>query len=248
MRSLHLYKILFALSVIAFSCKSPEERTCFKGSGELVRETVSLPEFSSIEIHDRIRVILIQDTLDYAVIETGSGLIQHIELSVRDGRLYIDDHNVCDFVRSFTYPVNVFVHFRKIDTFWYYGAGSVYTADTLKIDSLSLNCQEATGKVEFLVNTRKLYVNLHTGVSEFIVSGKTDELYAYSRGTAPIRLENTPARYVWTNNFSAMPFYVRPQETLVALIQYKGDVIYYGNPSVIDERNMEYGGRLIANP
>lgn len=240
--------LLFALSVFAISCKAPEERTCFKGSGDLVRETVQLPDFSSIEIHDRIRVILIQDTLNHVVIETGSRLIKNVEARVTGNKLYIDDHNDCDFLRSFTYPVNVFVHFKKIDTFWYYGAGSVYATDTIFADSLVLNCQEATGKTEFLINARKLYLNLHTGVSEYQVKGRADELYLYSRGTAPIHAEGVMGRYVWANNYSPLPFYVRSAETLVAFIQYKGDIVYYGKPTLIDERNQNLGGRLIGNP
>jgi hypothetical protein len=240
--------ILFAFSIFALHCKPPEERTCFKGSGDLLRKRISLPEFSSIEIKDRIRVILIQDSMNYAVVETGSGLIQNIETEVRGNRLFVDDHNDCDFLRSFTYPVNVFIHFRKIDTFWYYGAGSVYCQDTIRVDSLSLNCQEATGMTEFLVRTKKLYVNLHTGVSEYVVSGKSEELYVYSRGTAPVRTENTSANFVWANNYSALPFYIRPLKQLIALIQYKGDIVYFGSPAEIEERNMEYGGRLIFNP
>jgi hypothetical protein len=225
-------------------CKPAEERSCFKGSGDLIRERVALDEFHEIEIHDRINIVLIQDSIHYAVIETGRNLYKQIELSVSGGRLYIDDHNNCDFLRSFTYPVNVFVHFKKLDTFWYYGAGSVYSPDTLFADSLSLNCQEATGKVALKVAARKLYVNLHTGVSEYELSGRSDELYVYSRGTAPIHLENIPAPYVWANNISPQAFHVRPTGLLTALIQYKGNVVVYGNPQRIDEKNWEYGGKV----
>ena len=77
MRFLCIIVLLFVTA-----CKKPENRSCFKGTGKVVTQYISLPSFQSMELHQRLNIVLVQDSLDFLEIAAGENLQNFIDWSV----------------------------------------------------------------------------------------------------------------------------------------------------------------------
>ena len=71
--------VKFALMLLFFlqmtSCKKPENRSCSKGAGSSMTKIISLPYFQQMEIHQRLKIELIQDTISFMEVIAGENLV-----------------------------------------------------------------------------------------------------------------------------------------------------------------------------
>ena len=75
-------KKLIYISIIlflVFSCQKPEQRQCYKSTGEIITEFRPLNDFSVIVLNDNIKLGLTQSTENSATINSGKNLINYIE-------------------------------------------------------------------------------------------------------------------------------------------------------------------------
>lgn len=64
--------ILFiSISIILFSCKKAEDRTCWKSAGDETKLEVSLESFDKLFLREHIVYELVQDSLNKLVITGG---------------------------------------------------------------------------------------------------------------------------------------------------------------------------------
>ena len=61
------------------SCKKPENRSCSKGAGSSMSKIISLPDFQQMEIHQRLKIELIQDTVSFMEVIAGENLVNFID-------------------------------------------------------------------------------------------------------------------------------------------------------------------------
>src|SRR5204862_3278522 len=94
-------KILFsflmsALALLNYSCKKENLFDCFKSTGDVMTERRSISAFTDVEINNNVNVIFVQDSLTYVEANAGENLLPLIVTEIRNGKLYIENHNTCN--------------------------------------------------------------------------------------------------------------------------------------------------------
>jgi hypothetical protein len=237
-RYLFLCLIIITLSL---SCKKENRWDCIKSTGTITEVQRQLSDFSEIEVEDRIKVVLIQDTINQCRIKAGENLLPKIRTEVVNGKLMINNRNRCNFMRSYKPQIEVYVHFKNLYNINFYGAADLVSVNTIKVDTLYINSQECIGDIDLTVDVHKIKVSLHTGLSDITIKGNAKEVYAYSRGTARLFLQNLESDFVWVNNFSVSDISVKPMNRLEAANFYKGNVFYFHEPVEKDIQNTGEG-------
>jgi hypothetical protein len=89
------------VELFLFSCKKENMNDCFTDRGLTAVEKRKLDVFRNIKLGKRIQLVLIEDTVNYAIVEAGSHLLPSIVTSVEGEVLTIQNNNKCNWVRTY---------------------------------------------------------------------------------------------------------------------------------------------------
>jgi len=245
------YNILFFLTLIISvvllfgACKKESRGSCFMGAGKETTEKRSFDqEYFEIKAEDNVHIVLIQDSNNYIVLNGGENILPYVKTEIENGVLHIKNFTKCNFMKGYENDIKAELHFKSFKTLWNWGSGNITCLDTLFFDTLELNTQESIGKIELLIHNYKTKASIHTGVSDILLSGVSHDFLCYSRGTGFIRASNLKSEFAYGNNISALDFFVGECKILEALVQYKGNIYFKGNPD-IRYSQMNGEGRII---
>jgi len=234
------------LILIGLGCKKANHFDCIKRTGEIITEKRILPYFNVLEVHNNALVFLIQDTLNFVMIEAGKNLTSNVETSVVEQKLIIKNNNKCNFVRSYKIEIKIYVHFKNIDELIYKGTGPISSLNSIRNDKFTFNCWDGVDSVKLNLEVPIVYVNIHTGVADLIISGHCEQLFAYVKSSGACRMQHFKCKNVYANNISSSDQYFYVENKFEALVQYVGNTYYQGNPKEIIQ-TLNNKGKLIKN-
>lgn len=242
------FLFLVGISLLAMSsCKKAEDRSCFKSTGGIVTKEVSLEAFELMELYPHIEYELIQDSLDKLVITGGENVVNFVEASIVDKRLYIKNKNRCPFLRDPKKMIKVEIHFTTLYNLHYEGSERIFSKDTLQLPYFTLTIRDGAGPVDLKLNSEIIQADILHGWGDYTLEGKAKiaRIGARSNGFCDTRkLLVTDSIYVASEtsgdmyvNVGSLPLY--------GYIKSIGDVYYSGSPSpiVVIESST---GKLIA--
>jgi hypothetical protein len=235
---------LFLLGFSIAACKKANRFDCIKRSGEIQIELRSLANFDIIEVQNNIDVLLIQDSVCYVEVEAGKNLMANIESSVVGNKLLVKNNNRCNYTRSYNHDIKIYIHFKKLNELIYEGTGPITSLNTIQNDKFTLNSWDGTDTINLMLDVPLVYANIHTGVADLIVSGKSEQLFAYAKGSGTFRMQAFKCTNVYTNNVTSSDHYFWAEKKIEALVQYVGNTYYKGNPTEI-VKTINNQGKLI---
>ena len=234
------------LSTALISCGKPEDRTCFKGSGDQVTEERSPGYFHSIEIYDLIDIKLIQDSTDHVVLRCGENILGHVSTEVENGVLTIRDENKCNWLRSLPVDIEIDVHFTEMRHVRNEGSGTLTCAGQIQADVFAFHSWHTVSKNYLNVAADELYVQLHAGGSYVEVQGSARMSFYYNSGRGKLRAEGLLSENIWADNKSEGDIKCSIDGgTLWYILDGKGSIFYNGQPSEIIEVSRLGDGELI---
>ncbi len=241
MRFLCIIVLLFVTA-----CKKPENRSCFKGTGKVVTQYISLPSFQSMELHQRLNIVLVQDSLDFLEIAAGENLQNFIDWSVVDGELEIKNQNKCAYLRYKTGDVKITIHFKSLAKLIYWGSELLVSRDTIQADYLDVLMNDGAGDLDLRIHANVINVVNPHGFSNISIDGICKFLRLDIDGygtfdTRDLKVTDSIAVMYASNGTS---FLDAQNIKIKAELSSSGNVMYQGLPSVIQK--MRYGtGDLI---
>lgn len=215
------------------SCKKPEDRNCFKSIGRQVRVEKLVPHFTGVEVYNKIEYTLVRDTVEKIVINCGENLVKYIETRIEEGRLVIENNNICNFLRSYEHTINIEIHYKAIDRIVYNGAGKFSCQDTIRCYSLKTESWNGSGDFHLLVNCFLLETYFHSGSADAYVSGYAEINYAYSNSSGFFRQQQLRSDHTLVNHNGTGTFYMGPTNFIEIQIHNLGDIVYTGNPTIL---------------
>jgi len=237
---------LLLLFIQITSCKKPENRSCWKGTGKVLTTYVSLPSFQSMELHQRLNIELVQDSLDFLEIEAGENLQNFIDWSVVDGKLEIWNQNKCAYLRYKTGDVKITIHFKSLTKLIYWGSELLVSRDTIQADYMDVLMNDGAGDLDLRIHANVINVVNPHGFSNISIDGICKFLRLDIDGygtfdTRELKVTDSIAVMYASNGTS----YLDAQNIKIkAELSSSGNVMYQGLPSVIQK--MRYGtGDLI---
>ncbi len=163
---------LFMLFVV-FSCKKPENRTCFKLLGPETTKEIPLASFDRLDLREHIEFVLIQDSLDKVVLKGGRNLLNLIEVNVSDGLLMIKNKNRCNFLRNAKKVVVAEIHFTSLINIRFVGTEPLRSQGTIYTDYFTFYSRDGAGDVTLDVNAIQLNAEANHGWCNFTLTGIT---------------------------------------------------------------------------
>ena len=244
------YRIMFFIAFLIFglqSCKKAKDRSCFKATGDEVTKEIPLGSFEFMELHPHLEYELIQDSLDKLVITGGENVVNFVDASIVDNRLYIKNKNRCPFFRDPKKMIKVEIHFTTLYNLHYEGSERIFSKDTLQLPYFTLTIRDGAGPVALKLNSEIIQADILHGWGDYTLEGKAKiaRIGARSNGFCDTRkLLVTDSIYVASETSGDM--YVNVGNLpLYGYIKSIGNVYYTGSPSPIQVIESS-SGKLIA--
>ena len=219
----------FAVAFLLSAC-GKDGGVCVSSSGPLERQTRVLADFDRISLNDNVSLILSSDSVAPVVVEAGSHVIGGIKTSVSGGELTIGNANTCNWLRSYSKPVNVYVSSKKLWQIKYNSSGNISTPGTLKLDSLSVEIWGGCGTIDLNLDLWKGNFSLNMGTADFRLHGLCSITTVYSGDYGLYDGRELRTGYTFITNSGTNDCYVYAVHAIEANIQSIGNIYYKGNP------------------
>lgn len=199
-----MYRSLLVLTLfgLLISCAKPEDRTCFKGTGEQVSEERSLGYFHSLSVWDLMDIRLIQDSTDHVVVRCGENILGHVTTEVENGVLTIRDENKCNWLRTLPVNIEVDVHFTEMRHVRNEGSGTLTTVGQIIEDEFEFHNWRTVSENYINVSAEVLTVQLHGGGAIVEVQGDAEMTFYYNLGRGKLLAEELISTNIWADNKS----------------------------------------------
>ncbi|MCE2743339.1 MAG: DUF2807 domain-containing protein [Fluviicola sp.] len=237
----------FVFLTLLFSCKKPENRTCFKSVGSIIEKEIKIGSFNKLRLNEHLKYVLIQDSTDKIILKGGENLLNHIHFKLADNTIEITNKNKCRFLRNYSKKVIIEIHFTSLINIEIIGSETLTNNGALNLDLFSLTISDGAGSVDLKnINANVFETFLTGGNGDFTLSGKANFAHFIVNGNGFCNTNNFIAidsLAVITN--SSAPVKVNANNTFFRTeIKRNGDLYYIGSPLSI--KNKEYSsGKLI---
>lgn len=224
--------ILLSLILTLASCSDENRWDCFKRAGNSSIKTIKTPYFDNIELNSRFKVKLIQDTTELIEISGGENLLPLIRCKNENGILSLSNENRCNWTRSYDNVIEVKVHYRSIknisiNDFCELGSDNEIIADRMSI----LVNRNVVAHINLKLKTRYFELKQISGTGTYNISGETDTLYSYIKGTGHLFAGGLNSTVCQVSNFSTGDMHVKALSKLIVEHTGKGNIFYGGNPA-----------------
>lgn len=243
------------LSILCFSilsaCNSENAPDCFQNAGDIIREEVSVPQFSKITVFENVSLVMKQGSTQKVEIETGKVLRNEVTAEVEGDRLLLRDMNDCNYFREYglttIYITSPNITEIRSSTGWAIRSDGVLEYPSLSLLSESfINPESETtdGEFDLEIDTQTLSIVVN-GIAYFKLKGNTENLnLTIAAGDSRIEAENLVAQSVNLNHRGSNDMFVNPQLSIIGIIRGNGDVISSNRPAMVEVEEL-YKGRLI---
>lgn len=229
--------LLLLLFLQVTSCKKPENRSCWKGAGSSISKIIVLPDFQQMEIHQRLKIELIQDSVSYMEVIAGENLVNFIDWKVVDGKLEIWNRNKCPFLRYKNDELTLKIHFSALSKLIYWGSELLTSKDTIQTNHLDVLMNDGAGDLNLTVLANSINVVNPHGFSNISLGGTCNflrlDIDGYGRFDARQMQVTDSISLMYASN--GISFLSANQVKLKAELSSTGDIWYYGQPSVIEK-------------
>jgi hypothetical protein len=230
------------LLFISFSCKKENRGDCFKSSGNIIEEVRTFSGIDTVEIEKYIDVYFIQDTVEKVIVKSGKNLLPLIKTVQIENKLYISNHNTCDWVRSYKTPYEVYVHVKSLKGINANGTGKINSKNQLIGDYIRIS-NTAMSEVRLDLNYKDVIVYVF-GFGNLTLTGNAGMIDAFLGGSCNIDFKQIPCAFAYISTSSTGDTYINAFKEIGVNIRGRGNVYYTGNAQIVHE-NYTDKGRLI---
>jgi len=166
--------LFIAVLILVFgACKKPENRKCFKSTGEDIEREIPLGNFDRLMLHPHVAYVLIQDSLNKVVIKGGENLVNFIECTVSDNLLEVTNNNKCAFWRNAKRELIVEIHCTAIVNVHYEGTEYLKSVGTIHSDYFTLSIRDGAGPVDLTMKSIVIDADISHGWGDYTLHGTT---------------------------------------------------------------------------
>ncbi|MGV3609935.1 MAG: GIN domain-containing protein [Fluviicola sp.] len=224
--------MILLVGLLVFSCKKPENRTCWKFAGTETIKEIPLESFQLLDLKEHIEFVLIQDSLDKVVLKGGKNLLNLIEVNVENGTLSIANNNRCGFLRNAKKGVVAEIHFTKLINIRFVGTEPLRSQGTIYTDYFTFYSRDGAGDVVLDLNAIEINAEANHGWCNFTLTGTTQKarICAKSNSYCDVSgLTVTDSLYVASETVGDIKVNAN-NLTIYGYITESGNILYRGNP------------------
>ncbi len=222
-----IYSSYFLVLAITFTACNKEGAGCFDKAGNLTTVPIDVPNFNSIDIATNVDVKLVNDGVNRVELTIGENLIRGIKFEVTEGVLKIKNLNTCFWSNGYTHPL-VTIYNSNFTSIIQHGYGNIYSLDTLMVDQLRLQVEDASGGINLLLKANLVHV-VSNNIGPITLSGNANTLnatHAYNNGILYAKNLTVAIANITHNGSNRMELNVK--EKLIGKMTSFGNIYLYG--------------------
>ena len=243
--------ILMLVMFLLWNCNSENAPDCFQNAGDISREIVEVPNFTTITVYENVQLTLRQGSPLKVEVETGEYLRSEVEVKVVDDRLLLRDTNDCNFTRKYgltkVYVTAPNITEIRSSTGLDILSDGVLAYPSLNLVSESFNDPDAgytSGEFNMELDTQGLTI-VSNGISFYNLRGKTTNFnIIFASGDSRLEAEALIAENVSFNHRGSNDIRISPQQSLKGTLRGTGDVVSFNRPATVEVEQL-YKGELI---
>ena len=226
---------LLYILIIAFVVTSCKRQKCLKSTGKEASLRVELPNFSTIEIKEKLVPTIVMDTVNYAIVTGGENVIPFISFDNPADQLIVYNRNRCNYLRSLKKKIKVEIHCKPFSKIIWKGSEPINIIGTVATDKLNLQIDDTVNDLEIDIAVNECVVALPEGSANFKLSGNTNKLYINNAANGSGNTANLDvSQLIHVENYSPGNLVLNANcDSLISIIHSSGNVSYYGEPDHI---------------
>jgi len=222
-----------------------------QNSGALVRQEVSVADFSKITVFEKVGLVLKEGDTQKVEIETGEFLFEEVSANVEGDRLILRNENGCNLFRDYgittVYVTSPNITEIRSSTGLKIKSDGVLSYPFLELFSESVLEPEALttdGDFDLELDSRSVSLVVN-GITYFKFRGASENLsLIIASGDSRIEAQELWVDNVFLNHRGTNDMFVNPQVSIRGVIRGNGDVISTNRPETIEVEEL-YKGKLI---
>jgi len=230
MKRIHFLLPGVLMLLLLLGCSKGDVCDCFKSGGSETEEIRVTDVFSRLDIRDNVDVCIFQDTACSVRVVCGSDLISGVITQCFNNQLVIRNTNQCNWIRNNSNPVTVYVGLPELTELIYNGFGNVACLDTLRMHEIRMDVTDGSGTINMILKNTSTRLNIHEGVVDVHLRGKSGVSYIFNNGIAPMDALNLTTDICFITSKSVGNSIINVRDTIEARIDYQGNILYKGNP------------------
>ena len=229
LRSISIFSLML---ILLSSCDKDHLLDCLKSSGSTASETREVTgEFNRIDVYNNPEVIITQDSINSITVEAGEHIISGITTEINNGTLTIRNENKCNWVRSYSKTIAVFVHVKKLDFIHHHGSSTISSTNRLENVTFDFNVWNS-GDINLIVHADSIYSRQHLAVGDITLTGESTYLYIFNKSNAFTNEKNLAAQISYVVQKGTGDCHVNISQNMTVEIHDSGNIYYSGNPQV----------------
>jgi len=226
-RFLNIY-LLFCITLFS-SCEKEHLGDCFKSTGAIIQESrpAQAGSFRAIDISKKVDVIIRQGAAEEITVEAGENIIGGITTRIENNTLFITNENKCNWVRSYSNPVNVYVTIPDLRQIIQNGNGRITSDGVLSLDTLYMETWNS-GDIKLQLESDLIENRQHVTVGDVELTGHTRKLYVFNNGNGFCYLSGLEAKIAQVDSRGTGDTHVRVDSLLEYGILGMGNIYLYG--------------------
>lgn len=228
--------VILLAGLFLFSCKKPENRTCFKLLGSETTMEIPLASFERLDLREHVEYVLIQDSLDKVVLKGGKNLLNLIEVKSESGLLTIENKNRCGFLRNAKKVVVAEIHFTRLVNIRFIGTEPLTNLGTINTDYFTFYSRDGAGDVILNLNAIEINAEANHGWCNFTLTGTAQKarICAKSNSYCDVTgLAVSDSLYVASETVGDIK--INANNLIIhGYITESGNILYTGTPLGID--------------
>jgi hypothetical protein len=227
MRYFNIIIVLLMLS----SCGGEQKDDCITKLGKVVTEQRDVLSFDKLYVEDRIKVFLVQDSINYGRIELNgpSNLLNQIESTVTDNQLRLINTNTCNFIRSFNYDINVYVYIKELTEIHLESIAEVVSNDTININFLNI-FHPALSDINLILSGDEVFIRSRNSAST-ILRGNLRVLKGSIEEISNLDAQYLVCEEVYIDTHSPLDCFINATKGMYLKILNSGNIFYINEPS-----------------
>lgn len=227
MRYFNIIIVLLMLS----SCGGEQKDDCITKLGKVVSEQRDVLPFDKLYVEDRIKVFLVQDSINYGRIELNgpSNLLNQIESTVTDNQLRLINTNTCNFIRSFNYDINVYVYVKELTEIHLESIAEVVSNDTININFLNI-FHPALSDINLILSGDEVFIRSRNSAST-ILRGNLRVLKGSIEEISNLEAQYLVCEEIYIDTHSPLDCYINATKGMYLKILNSGNIFYINEPT-----------------
>jgi hypothetical protein len=224
------FNIIIVLLML-LSCGGEQKDDCITKLGKVVSEQRDVLPFDKLYVEDRIKVFLVQDSINYGRIELNgpSNLLNQIESTVTDNQMRLINTNTCNFIRSFNYDINVYVYVKELTEIHLESIAEVVSNDTININFLNI-FHPALSDINLILSGDEVFIRSRNSAST-ILRGNLRVLKGSIEEISNLEAQYLVCEEIYIDTHSPLDCYINATKGMYLKILNSGNIFYINEPT-----------------